>query len=252
MEGLERWRGKVALVTGASSGIGEAIAQALAQAGLKVAAVARRRERLDRLVEEVRGAGGDMIAVTADLAREADILAMFSAVHDHWGTVDVLVNNAGSGRMGPLEAGSADDLRQMLEVNVLAVSISMREALKDMEGKEDAIIINISTIYAHLPQVPNFSFYQGSKMALRAMTDTLRAELHARNSKVRVGMISPGMTATEFRTVASGGRISYESYFEGCQPLLPADLAQAALYMLSTPSYVQVHDILLSPIGLGL
>jgi NADP-dependent 3-hydroxy acid dehydrogenase YdfG len=102
--------------------------------------------------------------------------------------------------------------------------------------------------------VPNFSFYQASKFAVRALTNTLRAELAAKpgGTRVRVGMISPGLVATEFRERASHGAFKYESYFEKYPPLLPADIADAVLYMLSTPPHVQVQDILLSPMGQGL
>lgn len=252
MEGLERWEGKVALVTGASSGIGDAVARELAGIKMKVAVTARRAERLEALVSEMKTEGGEMLALTGDMRKEEDILALFPAIHETWGSIDVLVNNAGTGMMNTLEAGATEDWRETLDVNVLAVSTCMREALKDMNGKEDAQIINISTIYAHRLQVPNFSYYQASKFAVLAMSGTLRAELHAQGSKVRVGMISPGMTATEFRVRASRGAVPYEAYFKDFHPLLPQDVADAVRYMLSTPSYVQVQDILLSPMGQGL
>ncbi len=217
-----------------------------------MAVAARRKERLDALVEEMTGAGCEMLALAGDMRSEQDIRALFPAIHAAWGTVDVLVNNAGTGRMSTLHDGEAEDWRATLEVNVLAVSIAMQEALKDMEGKEDAQIINISTIYAYRPQVPNFPYYQASKFAVQAMTGTVRAELHAKGSKVRVAMISPGLTATEFRAQATGGRLTYEDYFKDFHPLLPGDVAEAARYILSTPAYVQVHDVLLSPMGQGL
>jgi NADP-dependent 3-hydroxy acid dehydrogenase YdfG len=128
----------------------------------------------------------------------------------------------------------------------------VREALRGMHAKDEAQIINLSSIYSHRDQVPNFSFYQASKFAVRALTDTLRAELAAKGTKVRVGMISPGLVATEFRERASEGKFKYESYFEKYKPLLPSDIADAVLYMLSTPPHVQVQDILLSPMGQGL
>jgi len=121
-----------------------------------------------------------------------------------------------------------------------------------MHAKDEAQIINLSSIYGHRNQVPNFSFYQASKFAVRAMTDTLRAELAMKGTKIRVGMISPGLVATEFRERATHGAFTYESYFEKYQPLLPSDIAEAVLYMLSTPSHVQVQDILITPMGQAL
>ncbi len=252
MSGLERWRGKVALVTGASSGIGEAIARALAGAGLRVAAAARRKERLDKLVAEITKQGGEAIAVPADMAEEASIKALFAAVKKRWGGLDVSVHNAGVGGMAPFSDANPAAWREALTVNVLGVSLCVKEALAAFAGKPEALILNLSSIYAHRAQVPNFSYYQASKFAIKALTDTLRLELFQQKTPVRVAMVSPGLTATEFREKATGGKFTYESYFKEYQPLLPEDIAQAVLYILSTPPYVQVHDILLSPMGQGL
>jgi 17beta-estradiol 17-dehydrogenase / 3beta-hydroxysteroid 3-dehydrogenase len=252
MNGLERWKGKVALVTGASSGIGEAIARALGGAGLKVAAAARRADRLEKLVAELQRGGGEALAVPADMSDPASIAAMFRAVRGRWGGVDVSVHNAGTGAMATFAEGDPAAWKEILDVNVLAVSLCVREALQDMAGKPEGLILNLSSIYAHRAQVPNFSYYQASKFAVKAFTDTLRLELHAKKSPIRVAMVSPGLTATEFRERATGGKFTYESYFKDYQPLLPQDVAQAVLYILSTPPYVQVHDILLSPMGQGL
>lgn len=252
MSGQERWRGKVALVTGASSGIGEAIARALAGAGLKVAVAARRADRLAKLVGELQQQGAEAMSVPADMGDEAAVQAMFAAVRKRWGALDVAVNNAGTGAMATFADGDPASWRALLDVNVLGVSLCVKEALAAMAGKEEALIVNISSIYAHRDQVPNFSYYQASKFAVKAFTNTLRAELHAKKSPVRVAMISPGLTATEFREKATAGKFTYESYFKDFHPLLPEDIAQAMLYILSTPPYVQVQDILLSPMGQGL
>jgi 17beta-estradiol 17-dehydrogenase / 3beta-hydroxysteroid 3-dehydrogenase len=252
MEGLQRWRGRIALVTGASGGIGEGIARALAGIGMKVVIVARRRERLDALAAELGKNGAQMMVCAGDVGNESEVLAMFDAVNKQWGAIDVLVNNAGTGMMSKLEEGQWQDWRDTLNINVAAPALFVREALRGMYAKGEAQIINLSSIYGHRDQVPNFSFYQASKFAVRALTDTLRAELAAKGAKVRVGMISPGLVATEFRERASEGKFKYESYFEKYKPLLPSDIADAVLYMLSTPPHVQVQDILLSPMGQGL
>jgi len=252
MTGAERWHGKVALVTGASSGIGEAIARALGGAGLKVAVAARRAERLATLERELQAQGASAMAVPCDVEDEAQVARMFDAVRKQWGPLDVLVNNAGTGPMATFAEGTTEQLRETLAVNVLGYAVCMRRALKEMEAKEEALILNIVSIYARREQVPNFSFYQASKYAVLALTNTVRAELHTQRSSIRLAMISPGMTATEFREQATGGRLKRETYFKDFHPLLPEDIAQAAMYILSTPPYVQVHDILLSPMGQGL
>ena len=252
MEGHKRWGGKIALVTGASSGIGEAIARAFAGIRMKVAVASRRKERLDALVSELSCDGADMLAVGADVSKEEDVLSLFASIHEHWGSIDVLVNNAGTGIMSTIAEGKTEDWRETMNVNVVATSVCIREALKDLETKEEAQIINISSVYAHRLQVPNFALYQASKFAILGLTGSLRAELHASGSKVKVGMISPGLVATEFRERATHGKFTYKSYFKDFQPLMPKDIAEAALYLLSTPNYVQVQDIILSPIGQGL
>src|SRR5262245_37066362 len=110
---LDRWRGRVALVTGASSGIGNAVARALSGAGMKVAVCARREDRLESLREEIAGAGGDVLARCADLRDERQILGVFAAVRERWGGVDVLINNAGLGRAAPLCSAPTDAWREM-------------------------------------------------------------------------------------------------------------------------------------------
>lgn len=254
MEGLKRWRGRTALVTGASGGIGEGIARALAGIGMKVALVARRRERLEALAAELTQHGAQVMVCAGNVSRECDVLDIFDAVQTKWGALDVLVNNAGTGMMSTLENGKFEDWCDTLTVNVAAPALLTREALRGMHGKDEAQIINLASIYGHRDTVQNFSFYQASKFAVRAWTNTLRAELAAKpgGTRVRVGMISPGLTATEFRERASEGQFKYESYFEKYPPLGPADIADAVLYMLSTPPHVQVQDILLSPMGQGL
>jgi NADP-dependent 3-hydroxy acid dehydrogenase YdfG len=195
-------------------------------------------------LRELSSSDAKVLACAVDLGNEADVLAMFATIKRQWGDVDVLVNNAGTGMMSTLENGQWQDWCDTLNINVAAPALCVREALRGMHAKEEAQIINLSSIYSHRDQVPNF--------AVRALTDTLRAELAAKGTRVRVGMISPGLVATEFRERATHGAFKYESYFEKYKPLLPSDIADAALYMLSTPPHVQVQDILITPMGQAL
>ena len=246
MEGAERWQGKVALVTGATTGIGEAMAHALAQLGMKVAVAGRRKERLDAVVRALQAQGAQGLATPVDLRSEADIQRMFQDVRAQWGTLDVLINNAGLGYNGTMADAPTADWKEVLDVNVLAFSICIREALKDMADKEDAGIVNISSIAGHRvpPGNRGTTFYAASKHAVKAITDGLRFELVAAKSKIKMGMISPGMVATEFhaRSTRSGGKPASYSQF---RVLDPQDVAQAAVYMLSTPRHVQIHDIVM-------
>ncbi len=247
--GMERWRGKVALVTGASSGIGAACARRLAAEGLRVAACARRRERLDALA----GENAAIVPFPVDLRDEAATLAMFAAVRERLGGVDVLVNDAGLGRRAPLaggEAGTADAAaawREMLEVNVLALSICTREAVKDMRARGDAgHVIHISSMAAH--RVPEGSgLYSASKFAVRSLTEGLRQELRELKSGIRVTAVSPGFVETEFAAVYTGSEDVARKTYARFKCLAPDDVADIVLFALSRPPHVQIHDVLVRP-----
>jgi NADP-dependent 3-hydroxy acid dehydrogenase YdfG len=217
---------------------------------MRVAVLARRRDRLEELAGRLRSDGAEVLVHVGDLRVADDVLSCFESIRRSWGGLDLLVNNAGTARMGPLAEGSFGDWTDTLTVNVAGPALCAREALVDMAERDEGQIVNIASIYGHKEQVPNFAFYQASKFALRALTNTLRAELAAAGrDNVRVGMISPGMVATEFRVQATDGAQSYESYFENFQPLLPSDIVDAVVYMLSPAPHVQVQDIILSPMG---
>ena len=250
---LDRWRGRSALVTGASSGIGAAIASALAiRVGMRVAVMARREDRLNALAAESRAQGAEMLVCHGDVSSDDDVAQCFEKIRSQWSGIDLLINNAGAATMNPLTHGEPQDWRKTLDVNVAAPAYCIQQALRDMALRDEGQIINISSIYAHRDQVPNFALYQASKSALRSLTNTLRAELAIAGTTIRVGMISPGMVATEFRAQATGGKFAYESYFEQYEPILPEDVVGAVLYMLSTRPHIQVQDILLSPLGQAL
>jgi NADP-dependent 3-hydroxy acid dehydrogenase YdfG len=247
MEGIERWKGKVALVTGASSGIGKAIAQDLAAAGLTVVLAARDAQRLAQVEADIAAAGGIGVALQVDLRQLPSVHALFDAVRKRWGGVDVLVNNAGIGFNATQAAGKEAEWREMLEVNVLALSVCCQEALKDMAGKQDAAIINISSLAGHRVVANRGSdFYAATKFGVRALTDGLRFELAGKKSPVKLGMISPGVVATDFDARAKRGQARAKPEYE---PLKPEDISNVVLYMLGTPRHVQIHDVLIRPVG---
>ena len=247
METMERWRGKVALVTGASSGIGAAIAKDLAAAGLKVALAGRNAERLAHTESTITARGGTCAPFPADLRKPESIHALFAAVRKRWGAVDVLINNAGLGYTEALSKGKEEDWREMLDTNVMAVAICCQEALRDMESKQDTAIINISSLAGHRVVANRGSdFYAATKFAVRALTDGLRFELAAKKSPTKLGMISPGVVATDFEGRAKRGQDRSNLGFE---PLKPEDISSVAMYMLATPRHVQIHDVLIRPVG---
>jgi 17beta-estradiol 17-dehydrogenase / 3beta-hydroxysteroid 3-dehydrogenase len=244
-----RWKDRVALVTGASSGIGQALARELAAAGLKVAVCARRKERLDALAEELTASGAEVLAIEANLRDEASILEMFQVIRERWGGVDVLINNAGLGRLSPLVNAPTDWWREMLEVNVLALSICTREAVQDMRRRGDqGHVIHISSLSAYrIPAGNGGGMYGATKHAVRALTEGLRLELRGLESNIRVSAISPGFVETEFAQIYHRSEEAARNLYASLDALQPTDIAEAVRYVLEAPAHVQIHDILLRP-----
>ena len=236
--------GRVALVTGASSGIGAAIARRLAAEGMKLALLARRAERLEQLRSEL---DAELLLLPTDLRDEAAILRAFDTIRSRWGGVDVLINNAGLGRKAPLSSGSTEAWREMLEVNVLALCICTREAVQDMKRNGRAgHVLHVSSMSAH--RVPEGSgVYSATKFAVRSLTEGLRRELNEEGSPIRVSSISPGFVETEFAEVFHGDASAAERTYGRYKVLESEDVAEAVLWMLSQPEHVQVHDLLVRP-----
>lgn len=245
MNGMERWKGRVAMVTGASSGIGWAVATRLAEAGMRVAAVARRAERLSALAADT--APAEILPLPTDV-RDADaLLATFDAVRARWGGVDVMVNNAGLGHFAPLVSGSTQAWRSMLEVNVLALCICTREAITDMRRQGIAgHVIHLSSMAAHRVSTGS-GVYSASKFAVRSLTEGLRQELRTLDSDIRVTAISPGFVETEFAEHFHDSADKAREIYSQFPVLQGEDVAESVLYALSQPPHVQVHDILMRP-----
>lgn len=244
-EELERWRGKIALVTGASSGIGRALAEDLGRLGMKVAVTGRRATALSDTAAAVCAAGGEALALAGDQRDIETNRRFFADVAVHWGPVDVLVNNAGMQGGRSLLQEDWDELQAALDLNVRAALICMREAAAAMRGKQEGAIINVSSMTGHrvVPGVP--ALYAATKHALRILTDGLRAELAAEGRTVKVALLSPGLVDTPWHH-KPGGLIARTGAYP-YPPLTPADIAAAVRYILSAPPGVQVCDILLRP-----
>jgi NADP-dependent 3-hydroxy acid dehydrogenase YdfG len=242
-------RDQVALVTGASSGIGEAIAGALAQRGMRIVITARRSERLTALARalERQHAGLEIMAHACDLRDTIAIERLFAATRERFGGVDVLVNSAGLGRTAPLCSGDTEAWREMLEVNVLALCVCTREAITDMRRRGNrGHVLHVASMASH--RVPLRSgVYSASKFAVRALTEGLRRELREDGSKIRVTALSPGFVETEFAEVFHGSRQAARETYGRFPCLQPDDVARAALFVLTAPEHVQVHDVLMRP-----
>jgi len=255
-----RWSGRIALVTGASVGIGAAICKKLVQHGLTVIGCARNADLIEALSkeEELKSFSGTLHAVKCDLALESDILSMFEEIREKYGRLDILINNAGFSTNSPLLTGETKDWRSMLEVNVLALSICSREAVKLMREKsiEEGQIIHISSIAGHkMPEVTmaGFNFYCGTKFMIRALTEGLRQEVKAGNndkSQIRVASISPGLVETEFLSRCLSPEMANHVY--SAMPCLqPKDVADTVVYILEAPPRVNVSDVLVLPVEKG-
>ncbi|XP_060124486.1 dehydrogenase/reductase SDR family member 11 isoform X1 [Zootoca vivipara] len=187
---MERWKGRVALVTGASVGIGAAVARALVQHGMTAVGCARSVDKIEKLAAECQSAGypGTLIPYKCDLSVEEEILSMFSAIKTLHQGVDVCINNAGLARPEPLLSGKTEGWRTMIDVNVMAVSICTREAYQSMKERsiDDGHIININSMNGHsvVPQSV-VHFYSATKYAVTALTEGLRQELREAKTHIR-------------------------------------------------------------------
>ena len=185
---------KVAIVTGASSGIGEATAIALANQGAKVAIAARRADRLEALNQRIRESGGEAIAFTADVADEAQVRQMVAQTQDKWGRVDILVNNAGVMLLGAIDGADTEDWRRMFNVNVLGLMYATHAVLPLMKTQGEGHIVNISSVAGRVANAGT-GVYNASKWAVGAFSESLRKEVYQHN--IRVTIIEPGLVATE-------------------------------------------------------
>ncbi|WP_454883081.1 SDR family oxidoreductase [Sphingomonas oryzagri] len=243
-----RWSGKVAMVTGATTGIGEAIAYDLAGLGMKLLLVGRRSDQLERVAAVIRDDGGNAASYPCDLGDANAIPELFARAAREAGGLDVLVNNAGVGYKSGIANFSTADLQQVLDVNVLGAALCIREALALFGDRPNTAIITISSLAAHRVPPGGFGLYAASKHALRAIMEALRTELIERGSPTKVASISPGTVATEFHKLFSRSdedptdRLPFER-------LSPRDIADAVTYLLCTPAHVQINDVLVRPMG---
>ncbi|AKU94779.1 3-oxoacyl-[acyl-carrier protein] reductase [Labilithrix luteola] len=241
--------GKVAVVTGASKGIGAAIARALGAEGASVvASYGGDREGAERTAVAIEASGGKALAVQADMSKEADVKRLFATIRETFGRLDVLVNNAGIYRFGPIEGVTVDEYRAQFDTNVLGPMLAIREALP-LFGPEGGSIINVGT-GATESTPPNSVVYIASKMALNGVTGVLARELGPR--KIRVNSLNPGVTATEgFKNMADR---DFTNSLVATTPLgrigKPEDLGGTAVFLASDDSAWLTGEILVVSGGL--
>ncbi|XP_069683457.1 farnesol dehydrogenase-like [Periplaneta americana] len=239
---MERWSGRVAVVTGASGGIGASIAAELTKKGLQVVGLARRSEKIEELSKSLGSSQGKLYTVKCDVSKESDVKEAFKWVKDKLGVVDILVNNAAVAYFNSIIDAPTDELKKMLDLNVLGLSMCTKEALQLMKekGVDDGHIIHINSVAGHRPPSGRFTMYSGTKHAVTALTEGLRRELVQQKSKIRVTSLSPGLVKTDMPP---------EQYLKDYPSLNPEDIADAVMYVLGVPPHVQIHELTVNPVG---
>jgi NADP-dependent 3-hydroxy acid dehydrogenase YdfG len=234
---------RIAVVTGASSGIGAATARGLARAGFHVVAGARRTGRLQALAEEVGAT-----ALELDVTDQASIEAFRAAVADRHGRADLLVNNAGmAAGLDPIADGDDRDWQVMLDTNVLGLLRVTRAFLPLLRAAPHAHIVNLGST-AGFEVYPGGGGYTASKHAVRAVTDTLRLELNG--EPIRITEIAPGMVETEFSEVRFGGDAKRAAdVYAGVQPLTADDIADCIVWAVTRPPHVDIDLLVVRPVA---
>lgn len=237
--------GRSCVVTGASSGIGEATVRALAGAGARVVAGARRLDRLEALAASVED--GRVLAMEADVTRRKDVDALAGSAVEAFGRLDVWVNNAGVMPLSPLEDLRVEDWERMVDVNVKGVLYGLAAALPPMIEAGGGHIVNVGSLAGRRP-FPGGAVYSATKFAVRALTWGMHLELAAERN-VRVTDVQPGVVDTELpdHIPADDTREGFYAGWKGKRQLSPGDVARAVVWAVSQPDHVSVSEILVRP-----
>lgn len=237
--------GKVIVITGASSGMGEATARGLAAKGARVVLGARRLERLEALAKEIEAAGGEAIAVATDVTKLEDVRKLVDAARQKFGRVDVIFNNAGLMPLSPLDSLKIDEWDQMIDVNVKGTLYGVAAVLPVFKEQKSGHVINVSSVYGH-KTVATGAVYCATKHAVRSLSEGLRQEVKDYN--VRVTVISPGAVDTELTSHITEKGLGDEVRGFVKQIAVPAStMADMVAFAVSQPDNVDVNEILFRP-----
>ena len=237
---------KVAIITGASSGIGSATALALSNAGVKVAIGARRIDRLEKLAKKISDNGGEVFYQKLDVTQKLECDSFAKAVLDKWNSIDILVNNAGLMPLSFFKNLKVDEWDKMIDVNIKGVLYSTASVISHMKEKKSGHIVNLSSVAGRVV-FPAGSVYCATKFAIAAFTEGLRQEFSVR-SNIRVTSIEPGIVATELTdTITDESLQQFVENGKKMETLQAQDIANAILYAVDSPSHVNVNEILIRP-----
>lgn len=237
-------QGKIIVITGASSGLGEATARHLSQQGALVVLGARRLDRIQALATELTAGGGRALAVQTDVTDSRQVKRLVDTAIEHYGRVDVMINNAGLMPHSPLDRLKIADWDRMIDVNIKGVLYGIAAALPPMQKQNAGHIINVSSVAGHKVR-PGSAVYAATKHAVRVISEGLRQEVKAYH--IRTTIISPGAVATELPNSITEPDIA-ESVRKLYQIAIPADaFAQAVAYAINQPADVDINEILFRP-----
>jgi len=238
--------GKVAAVTGASSGIGEATALALARAGCSVALGARRTDRIEALARRISDEGGSAAAIEVDVSQEEQARAFVREASERLGRLDILVNNAGVMLLGPFEGGEPDDWRRMVDVNLLGLLYCTHAAVPIMREQGGGDIVNLSSVAGRFARAGS-AVYNLTKFGVGAFSEALRQETV--EARIRVILVEPGFVDTELQGHNRGPVLDMvEQMREQIGEVLRSeDIADGILYAVSRPPHVSVNEVLIRP-----
>jgi NADP-dependent 3-hydroxy acid dehydrogenase YdfG len=239
-------KGKVVVITGASSGLGEASARLLSAQGATVVLGARRSDRLQSLADELSGSGGKALAVATDVTHRNQVKKLVDTAAQKFGRVDVMINNAGIMPRAPLERLTIDDWDRTIDVNIKGVLYGIAAALPHMKKQKSGHMIFVSSVAGHKIG-PDFAVYAATKHAVRALAEGFRQEVKPYN--IRTTIISPGAVATELPDSVTEPDIAEKirTYYD--EIAIPAEsFAQAVVFAMSQPEEVDVNEILFRPV----
>jgi NADP-dependent 3-hydroxy acid dehydrogenase YdfG len=241
-------KGKVVAITGASSGIGEAIAVLLAERGSKVVLGARRSDRLEALATRIADVGGEAAYAQTDVSRRDDLSNLVNLACDRFGKLDVLVNNAGVMPISPLDELRVDDWESMIDINIKGVLYGIAAALPVFREQGSGHFVNTASTAA-FRVVPSMAVYAGTKVAVRAISEGLRVEA---DGKLRVTIISPGMTDTD--GVGAGASPEVKVQLQASREKIampPEAIARAVAFAIEQPDGVDVGEVVVRPTAQG-